>query len=167
MDSRFWFREKGIPVSRVKNSEMLNVDYLPDVVADYLSNYIYKGISAIIHDYEIRKAVRNMTKILEILYDPKNNKKKIINKLPLPRKCYIDNGYSNVDVLNENRRNWDFPGVEGLVMKKSVGDLLVESIDECVEVADAICMFLEKGEEADFQSMIPNEDYCTELPLEQ
>ncbi|MDX1358671.1 MAG: zinc dependent phospholipase C family protein [Clostridia bacterium] len=167
MDSRFWFREKGIPVSRVKNSEMLNVDYLPDVVADYLSNYIYKGISAIIHDFEIRKAVKNMIKILEILYDPKNNKKKIINKLPLPRKCYIDNGYSNVDVLNENKRSWDFPGVEGLVMKKSVGDLLVESIDECVEVADAICRFLEKGEEADFQAMIPNEDYCTELPLEQ
>lgn len=166
MDTRFWFREKGIPATKVKNSEMLNVDYLPDVVADYLSTYIYKGLSGIVHDFEIRKAVKNMTKILDILYDPKNNKKKIINKLPLPRKCYIDNGFSNVDVLNTNRREWNFPGVEGKLLNISVGDLLIEAIDECVVAADAICAFLEKGEEVDFNILIPNEDYCTELPLQ-
>ena len=105
-------------------------------------------------------------KVLDILYDPKNNKKKIINKFPLPRKCYIDNGFSNVDVLNENKREWDFPGVDGKVLSMSVGDLLIEAIDECVIVADSICAFLEKGEEVDFQNLIPNEDYCTELPLQ-
>ncbi len=167
MDSRLWYREKGIPSTKVKNSEMLNVEYLPDVVADYLSNYIYKGLSGIIHDFEIRKAVKIMVKILEILYDPKNNKKKVINKLPLPRKCYIDNGFSNVDVLNENKRSWGFPGVEGKDLSKSIGELLIEAIDECVAVADVICGFLEKGEEADFDTLIPNEDYCTELPLDE
>lgn len=167
MDARFWFREKGIPASKVKNSAMMNIDYVPDVVADYLSNYIYKGMSEIIHDFEIRRAVKNMMIILDILYDPKNNKKKIINKLPLPRKCYIDNGFSNVDVLNENHREWYFPGIEGKVLNKSVGELLVEAIDECVDMADIICAYLEKGEEADFEALIPNEDYCTELPLKK
>jgi len=165
MDARFWFREKGIPVTRVKNSAMMDVNHVPDVVADYLSNYIYKAMSEIIQDFEIRRAVKNMMKILDILYDPKNNKKKIINKLPLPRKCYIDNGFSNVDVLNENKRDWGFPGVEGKILNKSVGELLVEAIDECVEVADVICAFLEKGEEADYKALIPNEDYSTGLSL--
>jgi len=165
IDSRLWFTEKGMPSSKVKNSSMLNVDYLPDIVADYLSNYIYRGLSSIIHDFEIRKAVKNMMMILDILYDPKNNRKKIINKLPLPRKCYIDNGFSNVDVLNENKREWSFPEVEDKILHMSVGELLVEAIDECVVVADAICAFLEKGEEADFDTLILNEDYCTELPL--
>lgn len=167
MDSRLWYREKGIPSTKVMNSEMINVEHLPDVVADYLSNYIYKGLSVIIHDYEIRKGVRNMVKILEILFDPKNNKKKIINRLPLPRKCYIDNGFSNVDVLNENKREWMFPGIEGKVMSDSVGELLIDSINECVKVADAICRYLEKGDQVDFDELIPNEDYCTQLPVDQ
>lgn len=167
MDSRLWFREKGIPSSRVKISAMLNVDYLPDIVADYLSNYIYKGLSSIIHDFEIRKSIKIMIKILDVLYDPKNNKKKIINRLPLPRKCYIDNGFSNIDVLNENKRAWEFPGVADKIVNMSVGELLIEAIDECVEVADAICAYLEKGEEVDFDKLILNEDYCTELPIKE
>ena len=167
MDTRFWFREKGIPATKVKNSEMLNVNYLPDIVADYLSGYIYKGMSEVIHDFEIRRAVKGMINILSILYDPKNNKKKIINKFPLPRKCYIDNGFGNVDVLNENKRVWAFPGVEGKYLNSSVEELLLEAIDECVQIADTICTFLEKGEEFDIDKLIPNEDYCTELPLDE
>lgn len=166
MDSRLWLREKGMPVTKVMNSGMLNVEPLPDVVADYLSNFIYSALSGIINDFEIRKAVKNMIKIFEILYDPKNKKKKIINKLPLARKCYIDNGFSDVDVLNENKREWAFPNVEGRVMNMSVEELLQEAIDECVEVADAICGFLENGNEVDFEVIIPNEDYCTELTLQ-
>ncbi|MBN2557935.1 MAG: zinc dependent phospholipase C family protein, partial [Clostridia bacterium] len=165
IDTRLWLKEKGVQATKVNNAIMLDVKYFPDVAANYLSQYLYKTQSKIISDYEIRTAIKNMIRILGILYDPRNKKKKIINRLPLPRKCYIENGFAEADVLNENKRAWNHPGDDKNQLKLSVEELLQKAVDRCTEVADVICAYLENGTETDFARLIPDQDYCTQKEL--
>ncbi len=162
-DERLWYRDKGNHASAVKNAEMVNPGPLPDEIVEYLSEYIYKTQNKIITSYEIRKSHKNMIYILNILFDPKNRKKRILNLLPLPRKCYIDDSYPSVDLLNEKKRRWKYVDGSG-ESNQSVPELISKAVGQCTGVANHICEYLEKGKEKDFDSIIPEEDYCPKAP---
>jgi hypothetical protein len=166
MDERFWMRQKGDHASRVENFELVNPGQLPDEVVDYLSSYIYKSQKKIITEYEIRKSLKNMIRILKILYDPKKRKRKIINVLTLPRKCYVDDVYPGVDLLNEKKRTWKH--ADGLgESDMSVPEMFNKAAGDCIVTANHICEFLEQGRQKDFNRIIPDWNYCSKSLKEQ
>lgn len=165
IDTRLWNEEKRITASRTNVTELIKTEELPEVITEYISKYIYETQSFVISNMEIRKAVSNMQKILNILFDPDDKKKKIINKLPLPRKCYVNDEFSNVDVLNLQRRPWHELGKDDISLNSSVGDILSGAIKECAQVTNAIIGFLENGVELELDKVIPNVSYATGKPI--
>lgn len=161
IDTRLWNEEKRLTAARTNVAELIRTEKIPESVPDYLSRYIYETQTFIISHAEIRKAVSNMHKVLDILFDPEDRKKKIINRLPLPRKCYVDNEFEDVDVLNLAGRPWEKPGHEGKTYDSSVGELLAGAIRDCAKTVNAIAGMLENGDELDLDKTIPNEDYGT------
>lgn len=165
MDERLWMREKGRHASEAENFELVDPGHLPDEVVDHLSNYIYKSQKKIITEYEIRKSYKNMIRILKILYDPKKRKRKIINILPIPRKCYVDDVYPGVDLLNEKKRTWKHADGSG-ESDLSVSEMFDKAAGDCIETANQVCEHLEHGKQKDFNLLIPDWDYCSKNPGE-
>jgi len=164
IDTRLWAEEKRLSASRTNVSELINSGKFPPVIADYLSKYIYETQEKVISSTDLNKSLSNMRKVLDILYDPGDRKKKILNRLPLPRKCYVDGEFQDVDVLNLGRRSWKMPGRDEY-LELSFGDLLSEAIQECASVINKIADLLENGTETDIDELIPNQDYCTRETL--
>lgn len=165
IDTRLWNEEKRITASLTNVTELIKTDELPEVITEYISKYIYETQTFVISNTEIKRAVLNMQKILNILFDPNDKKKKIINKFPLPRKCYVNDEFSNVDVLNMKRRPWHVPGKEDISLNSSVGDILSGAIKDCAQVTNAIIGFLENGTELELDKVIPNVSYSTGEPI--
>lgn len=165
IDTRLWNEEKRLTATRTNVSELLKIDELPVVIAEYLSKYIYDTQSIVISSMELNKSVSNMMKVLDILFDPEDKKKKVLNKLPLPRKCYIDNAHRDIDVLNLKKRQWKMPGHEEIAYELSVGEIFTEAIEQCSKIINLITDMLENGSELNLYETIPNEDYCTREPL--
>lgn len=165
IDTRLWSEEKRISASRTSVADLLKVGNLPEIISTYISKYIYDTQDTVISNTEINRAVANMLKVLKILFDPENRKKKIINKLPLPRKCYVEGEFADVDVLNLKKRPWVLPGHKDIIHVASVGELLSGAIHECALVVNEVIQLLENGTELDLESIIPNEDYCTRETL--
>lgn len=163
MDERLWYENKGEHASVVNNAEMVNPGILPDEIVEYISEYVYKTQNKIITAYEIRKSHKNMISVLNILYDPKHKKKRIINLFPLSRKCYVDNSYASVDILNEKKRKWEYEDGSG-ESDQSVYEIISTASEECVKIANHICEYLESGNEKEFDLIIPDESYCLRGP---
>ncbi len=165
IDSVLWIEEKRTAATSTKVGELIRTEAMADVIPEFISKYIYETQNLLISNVEIKKSISNMIKILDILFDPEDRKKKIINKLPLPRKCYVNNEFPDVDVLNMNKRQWKVPGHEDSPMNKSVVDLMADAIRDCSKLINKVIDLLENGIELDLDNAVPNIDYGTGEPI--
>jgi len=159
MDTRLWKEYESEQAVKVDDSKLLNVENFPKSILSYISSYASKHHNIKLNNKKLLKAEKTMVKLLHILYDP-NNKKKILYKLPLPRKPYIVDGFLEWDILNTKKNEWHYLG-ESEMLTYSVFELIDISVKECVSRIDEIIDYLFEDKKIDIEHIISNVSYNT------
>ncbi|MCK5811343.1 MAG: zinc dependent phospholipase C family protein [Clostridiales bacterium] len=159
MDIRLWGKYENQRAIDIDESLLLKTDDFDDSITSYIKNYVNTYNKKLVSLKEIHKAYINMMAILHILYDP-NYQKKLLRKIPAPRKFYTNNPFSNFDVLNSKHRPWHYLGEEKL-RTDSMEDIMSTAANECLNVMLKLFDYLTKDTQIDIKTLIPNVSYNT------
>jgi len=159
MDIRLWEKYENEQAIKVDTSKLLDVVEFPEAILSYICSYARKYYDIKLNSKKLLKAKKTMIKLLHILYDP-NHKKKILYKLPIPRKPYVVNRFLEYDILNTKKHKWYYLG-ESEVFNYSIFELIDISVEECVHRIDEIVEYLFENKQINIEHIIPDVTYNT------
>ncbi len=159
MDIRLWEKYENQRALDIDESLLIKTDDFDITVTSYIKSYVLKYLKTPVSRKNIHKSYKNMVSILHLLYDP-NYQKKLLRKIPAPRKFYTENPFSGFDVLNNNHKAWHYLD-EKEVRTDSVEELMNFAASECLVLITKLYNYLLKDEQIDIKKIIPDVSYNT------
>ncbi len=159
IDIRLWEKYEDQKAIDIDESLLLKTDDFDNSITSYIKYYANTYFNMPVSMKNINKAYKNMIWILHILYDP-NYQKKLLRKIPIPRKFYTDNPFSNLDVLNSHHHSWHYLGEEK-IRTDSMEEIMNNAANECLLLMTNLFDYVYKDNHIDVRTLIPNVSYNT------
>lgn len=159
MDIRLWEKYENQRALDIDESLLIKTENFDNTITSYIKSYVEKYFKTPVSRKNIRKSYKNMVFILHLLFDP-NYQKKLLRRIPTPRKFYSENPFSELDVLNSNHQPWNYLGEEK-VITDGVEELMNSAASECLVLITKLYNYLLKDEQIDIRKIIPDVSYNT------
>lgn len=159
IDARLWKEYMNQEAIDVNLASLIRIENFPDNVLKYFREFFHDRYHIDVPEKRINASIKSMYQVLEILYDP-HYRKRLLRKMPAPRRFYIHDPFPEYDVLNLNGNDWFYKG-EDTPIKDSVKDLIKIAGSEASNTVNMVMAHLEGNEKIDLSLLIEDVSYNT------